>query len=245
MDAKVGDWVVTPRRGKPVEINALFYNALRLLGCWLADEEGGTYGTARTLPLRSVEVEAAAGRLRESFNRRFWNAALNCLYDVVDAQDGAHAGSDDPSIRPNQMFAISLPHPVLDPSRWSPVMQIVRDRLLTPFGLRSLAPGHPDYKPRYDGDLRSRDAAYHQGTVWSWLVGPFVDAWLKTFPDDKAGVARAFEGLRRELAEACLGTVSEIFDAEAPFNPRGCVAQAWGVAEILRGLVVANNEGAL
>jgi len=118
----------------------------------------------------------------------------------------------------------------------------VRDRLATPFGLRSLAPGHPDYKPRYDGDLRARDAAYHQGTVWGWLIGPFVDAWLRAFPDDRAGARRLLTGLDTELAEACIGTVSEIYDAEPPFTPRGCVAQAWSIAEALRAICLTQES---
>jgi glycogen debranching enzyme len=116
-------------------------------------------------------------------------------------------------------------------------MQVVRDRLLTPFGLRSLAPGHPDYKAKYYGDLRSRDAAYHQGTVWTWLIGPFVDAWLKVHPDDRAGARRLLQGFEAHQSEACVGSISEIFDADPPFIPRGCVAQAWSVAEVLRCLV--------
>jgi glycogen debranching enzyme len=135
------------------------------------------------------------------------------------------------------VFAISLPHPVLDQARWEPVLGVVRERLLTPVGLRSLAPGHPDYKPRYYGDLRSRDAAYHQGTVWGWLVGPFVDAWLKLHPDDRAGARRCLEGFVPHLGEACIGSLSEVFDAEPPFTPRGCIAQAWTVAEVLRAWV--------
>jgi glycogen debranching enzyme len=125
---------------------------------------------------------------------------------------------------------------VLDEARWPAVMDIVAERLLTPFGLRSLAPGHPDYKPTYDGDLRSRDAAYHQGTVWAWLIGPFVDAWLKVHPGDRNGARRVLEGFDRHLSEACVGSISEIFDAEPPYIPRGCVAQAWSVAEVLRCL---------
>jgi len=242
MDAKVGDWVVTPRRGKAVEINALFYNALRLLAQWLKEEEAGTWGPARELDLRAGDVDARAARLQQSFNRRFWNAADDCLFDVVDAQDGAHAGGDDPSVRPNQLLAISLTHPVLERARWESVLSVVRERLVTPFGLRSLAPGLPDYKPRYDGDLRARDAAYHQGTVWGWLIGPFVDAWLKTFPGDRAGARRFLVGLEKELSEACLGTISEIFDAEAPFSPRGCVAQAWSVAEAMRALCASGED---
>ena len=132
------------------------------------------------------------------------------------------------------MLAISLPHPVLARERWEPVMRIVRDRLLTPVGLRSLAPGDPDYKARYFGDLRARDAAYHQGTVWGWLVGPFVDAWLKVYPDDLDGRAARASRFVPHLDEACIGSISEVFDAEEPFTPRGCIAQAWSVAEVLR-----------
>ncbi len=236
MDAKVGDWVVTPRRGKAVEINALFYNALMLLAGWLAEEEAA--GRADGWTLRAEEVTARAARLRDSFNRRFWNPRTGCLYDVVDGEPDAQGTRDDPSIRPNQVLAISLPRPVLDPTHWPAVMNTVSTLLATPFGLRSLAPGHPDFKPRYDGDLRARDAAYHQGTIWGWLIGPFVDAWRKTFPDDHQGAHRLLDGLEQELSAACIGTISEIYDAEAPFLPRGCTAQAWSVAEALRAIVV-------
>ncbi|HVL66982.1 MAG TPA: amylo-alpha-1,6-glucosidase [Vicinamibacterales bacterium] len=224
MDAKVDDWVVTPRRGKAVEINALWYNALRLLEGWLRDT-----GTT----VEGVDVEAQARRVHESFNRRFWSDELGHLFDVVDGEAG-----DDPACRPNQVFAISLDHPVLARERWNPVMDVVRERLLTPVGLRSLAPGHPDYKSRYYGDLRSRDAAYHQGTVWGWLIGPYVDAWSKVHPDDIAGARRLLEGFEQHLTEACVGSISEIFDAEEPYVPRGCVAQAWSVAEVLRCLAM-------
>ncbi|MBI2869250.1 MAG: glycogen debranching enzyme family protein [Chloroflexi bacterium] len=220
MDAKVGDWVVTPRRGKPVEINALWYNALRLLEGWVREERG------------EAEARFLAGhaeRARESFNRRFWNPEGGYLYDVIDGENG-----DDPACRPNQVLAVSLPHPVLEPERWRPVLDIVTDRLLTPVGLRSLAPGHPDYKPQYFGDVRARDAAYHQGTVWAWLIGPYIDAWLKLHPDNPAGARRLLGGLVRHLNDACLGSISEVFDAEPPFTPRGCIAQAWSVAEVLR-----------
>jgi predicted glycogen debranching enzyme len=230
MDAKVGDWVVTPRRGKAVEINALFYNAIRLLEGWLRDGDDADHRR------RADELGARAAALHAAFNRRFWYEAGGHLHDVVDVE--GVAGALDSSLRPNQLLAVSLPHPVLERARWQPVLRAVCDRLATPFGLRSLAPGHPDYKPRYDGDLRARDAAYHQGTVWGWLVGPFVDAWEKTLPDDRAGARGRLHGLEAELANACVGTISEIFDAEPPYTPRGCAAQAWSVAEAIRALVL-------
>ena len=123
---------------------------------------------------------------------------------------------------------------MLEKTRWPAVVRAVQERLLTPVGLRSLAAGEPDYKPRYFGDLRARDAAYHQGTVWAWLIGPFVDAWTKCFPDDRAGAALLIDGFRNHMGEACVGSISEVFDAEAPYTPRGCIAQAWSVAEVLR-----------
>jgi predicted glycogen debranching enzyme len=237
MDAKVEDWVVTPRRGKPVEINALFYNALRLLERWLRD--GLRQGGVPAHGLDPDELGRRADALRIAFNQRFWYADGGYLYDVVDAE----GGGNDASFRPNQVLAIALPNPILDRERWRPVLEQVSARLCTPYGLRSLAPGHPDYKPRYDGDLRARDAAYHQGTVWGWLMGPFIDAWLRTFPDDREGARRLLAGLDRELNEACVGTISEIFDAEPPFTPRGCVAQAWSVAEALRAEVLLGQQG--
>ncbi len=224
MDAKVEDWVVTPRRGKAVEINALWYNALRLMAGWLK-EEGQEADMHR--------MNATADRVRESFNRRFWYEQGGYLFDVVDAENG---GNDD-ACRPNQVFAISLDHPVLDEARWESVMKVVTDRLLTPVGLRSLAPGHPDYKAKYYGDLRARDAAYHQGTVWAWLIGPYVDAWLKLNPGKKAEAREFLVGFVAHLDEACVGSISEVFDAEAPYTSRGCVAQAWSVAEVLRSWV--------
>jgi predicted glycogen debranching enzyme len=227
MDAKVGDWVVTPRRGKAVEINALWYNALCVLTRWISERDG----------------ESAAGpwrehadRVRVSFADRFWSDNLGHLYDVVDGEEG-----DDGACRPNQLFAISLPHPVLDQAHWASVLQVVADRLVTPVGLRSLAPGHPDYKAHYHGDIFARDAAYHQGTVWAWLIGPFIDAWLRVYPDDVAGARRWLTGFETHLGEACVGSISEVFDAEAPFLPRGCVAQAWSVAEVLRSWVRVTN----
>ncbi|HYE13685.1 MAG TPA: amylo-alpha-1,6-glucosidase [Pyrinomonadaceae bacterium] len=221
MDAKCDGWVVTPRRGKAVEINALWYNALRLLEGW-ARRLGGDEA-ARPL------AEAAA-RAYRSFNERFWYEEGGHLYDVVDGDDGR----DDPACRPNQLLAFSLGHPVLERSRWESVLKVAREQLLTPTGLRSLSPRHPDYRPNYHGDLRTRDAAYHQGTVWAWLIGPFIDAWLKTYPQDRAGARRLLEGFAPHLNEAGVGSVSEIFDAEPPYTPRGCIAQAWSVAEVLR-----------
>jgi predicted glycogen debranching enzyme len=223
MDAKCDGWVVTPRRGKAVELQALWYHALKVLEGWVREERGEA---------ATAHVTAAADRAREAFNARFWYRDGGWLYDVVDGERG-----DDPSLRPNQLLAISLPNPILDRRRWGPVLEAVRAQLLTPVGLRSLSPDHPDYKPNYHGDLRTRDAAYHQGTVWSWLIGPWVDAWLALHPDDRAGARAALDGLLAHLGDACVGSISEVFDAEAPFTPRGCIAQAWGVAELLRVLV--------
>jgi glycogen debranching enzyme len=226
-----------------------------LLQRWLRETESEVVGN-----LRAEEVAARAATLRASFNRRFWYAPGGYLYDVVDgegASDGDSEGSagdnagnvgnvgrmrDDASLRPNQLLAISLPNPVLEPNRWEAVLRVVTDQLVTPFGLRSLAPGHPHYKPRYDGDLRARDAAYHQGTVWGWLVGPFVDAWVKVHPDDREGANRLLDGLEEQLGKACIGTISEICDAEPPFAPRGCVAQAWSVAEAIRVLSLIQGQ---
>ncbi len=220
MDAKVDDWVVTPRRGKAVEINALWYNALKLLEGWLSEQnESG----------KAARVAKCAAQARESFNARFWYEPGKHLFDVVDGP-----GGDDAACRPNQLLAFSLKHPILDEARWPAVLEVARDKLLTPVGLRSLSPDHKDYKPKYDGDLRARDAAYHQGTVWAWLIGPFIDAWLKVHPDDLAGAGKCLDGFKPHLREACIGSISEIFDAEPPFSPRGCIAQAWSVAEVLR-----------
>jgi predicted glycogen debranching enzyme len=220
MDAKVDDWVVTPRRGKAVEINALWYNALRLLEGWVREERGEQ---------AAKSFGEYADQVYVSFNRRFWYDKEGYLYDVIDGPQG-----HDTACRPNQVLAISLSHPVLDQTHWEAVLNVVRQRLLTPVGLRTLAPGHPDYKAKYFGDLRARDAAYHQGTVWPWLIGPFIDAWLRVYPTDRARARSFLEGLVPHLGEACLGTISEIFDADPPFTPRGCVAQAWSVAEMLR-----------
>jgi predicted glycogen debranching enzyme len=220
MDAKVDGWVVTPRRGKAVEINALWYNALRTLASFyqLLDE-----------PAEAATLDTEADRVKRSFNSRFWSDSLGYLYDVVDGEAG-----DDDACRPNQLFAIALDHPVLERQYWNAVIETARNRLLTPVGLRSLAPGHADYSPVYSGDLRARDAAYHQGTVWGWLIGPFIDAWLKCHPDDHAGARQMLQGFVTHLDDFGVGSIAEIFDAEEPYTPRGCIAQAWSVAEVLR-----------
>jgi predicted glycogen debranching enzyme len=222
MDAKVGDWVVTPRRGKAVEINALWYNALCLLSAWLDEEEPG----------RGSEYADLARRTRQSFNQRFWNAERNFLFDVVDGESGGGKPGNDPVCRPNQLFAISLENPVLDEKYQAAVVDAATRFLLTPVGLRSLAPGEPDYRETYDGDLRSRDAAYHQGSVWAWLIGPYIDALAKVSPE--RCTREMLKGFEAQLTQACVGSISEIFDAEKPHTPRGCIAQAWSVAEVLR-----------
>ncbi len=231
MDAKCDDWVVTPRRGKAVEINALWYNALVVLATW-----------ERTLGRESeaVELERRAERAQASFNARFWYAQGNHLYDVIDGPDDAETRL----LRPNQLFAISLPHPVLDPARWPAVLAAVEKTLLTPVGLRSLAPGSPGYQPNYHGDLRTRDAAYHQGTVWSWLIGPYVDALLRAQPGSRDAARASLRGLIDHFRAGGIGQIPEIFDAEPPFLARGCVAQAWGVAELLRGIGKTSDASA-
>ncbi|MGQ0560513.1 MAG: amylo-alpha-1,6-glucosidase [Gemmatimonadota bacterium] len=220
MDAKCDDWVVTPRRGKAVEINALWYNALCVLEKLL--RQAGDQAHAH-------EIAQRAARVKISFNRRFWYREGSYLYDVVDGDSG-----DDPACRPNQVFAISLPHPVLDNARWQAVADVVEKKLLTPFGLRSLAPDHPDYQTNYHGDLRTRDGAYHEGTVWGWLIGPFVDMWIKLYPERRREARAFLLGLVDHLDDFGVGSVAEIFDAEPPHRPRGCIAQAWSVAELLR-----------
>ncbi|MCL5047097.1 MAG: amylo-alpha-1,6-glucosidase [Actinobacteria bacterium] len=230
MDAKVDDWVVTPRCGKPVEINARWYNALRLMA-GLAARFG-----------KEDRYSAAAGKVRESFNREFWNPGAGCLYDVAGE-------APDPSIRPNQIIAISLPHSVLDREREKAVVDRAWRDLYTPHGLRSLAPQDPRYRGTYRGNRVERDAAYHQGTVWGWLAGPFVTAFCKVYGHTASArqIARTFlSPFRAHLRHAGLGSISEIFDGDAPHTPRGCVAQAWSVAEVLRAYVeegLAEEEG--
>jgi predicted glycogen debranching enzyme len=216
MDAKVDDWVVTPRTGKPVEINALWYNALRCMA-----------GFARRLDESPDRYEELAGRARVGFER-FWNAEADYCYDVIDGPNG-----DDPALRPNQLFAVSLPHSPLTPEQQRAVVDACSRHLLTAHGLRSLAPDDPAYVGRYGGGRHRRDAAYHQGTVWGWLIGPFVTAHLRVHRDPQ--LARSFLApLLHQLATHGVGSLSEIFDGDPPFTPRGCIAQAWTVAEVLR-----------
>ncbi|MBM4107919.1 MAG: glycogen debranching protein [Phycisphaerae bacterium] len=218
MDAKCGEWVVTPRIGKPVEIQALWVNALSVAARWS--------------PARAEAARSAT----EAFNARFWNAALGCLFDVVDADH--RRGAVDDAVRPNQVLAVGgLPVPLLTGARAASVVRTVRERLWTPLGLRTLDPGHPSYQPRYQGDQRSRDGAYHQGTVWPWLMGAFVEAHLRVAGGAPASLEEAgamLAGLRAHVGEAGLGHVSEVFDADPPRRPAGCPFQAWSVAELIR-----------
>ncbi len=228
MDAKVGDWVVTPRRGKAVEINALWYNALRLLADWLREAERP--GSRRTRSLcergaRFLQSPLLVRGRRLSLRRRRWRERRRCRVPTEpDLRDLARPSGP----RPGALGGGRRPR--------------CTRTLLTPVGLRSLAPGDPDYKPRYFGDLRARDAAYHQGTVWAWLIGPFIDAWLKVHPDDRAAARHFLDGFEPHLGEAGIGSISEVFDAEPPFTPRGCIAQAWSVAEVLRCLAKTAEE---
>ena len=222
MDAKVGDWIVTPRIGKPVEIQALWYNALGVMEA-LAIKFGDSSSAEHFAEM--------AERAKASFNRQFWNEAAGCLFDVVNGDDR------DVSIRPNQIFAISLPHSMLNADQAKQIVAVVERELLTPVGLRSLSANDPDYIGIYQGDMRSRDGAYHQGTVWPWPMGAFITAYLKVNGQSKTARKQArkwIDGFQAHLNEACLGQVSEIFDGDAPHLAKGCVAQAWSVAELLR-----------
>ncbi|HLH00145.1 MAG TPA: amylo-alpha-1,6-glucosidase [Bryobacteraceae bacterium] len=225
MDAKVGDWVVTPRQGKPVEIQALWYNALCVME-----------HLARVFdkPDQAAHYAALAAQARASFESVFWNEREGCLYDVLGPS------GPDASIRPNQIFAVSLPHAVVEDDKARRIVDVVEWELLTPYGLRTLSPRDPSYKGRYAGDPRSRDAAYHQGTVWPWLLGPFLSAYLKVHGHDDAVRERAgrfLDPLRNHLWQAGLAQISEVFDGDVPHYPAGCIAQAWSVAEVLRAYI--------
>ena len=224
MDAKVGDWVVTPRTGKAVEINALWINALETMR-----------QSARLLDEPFAPYEKLASQATASF-AKFWNAPRGCCYDVLDSP----GIGNDALLRPNQIFAVSLPVCPLSAAQQKSVVDVCAQQLLTSHGLRSLAPGEPGYRGHYGGDQRSRDGAYHQGTTWGWLLGPFALAHLRVY-GDRAAAFRMLEPLGRQIYAYGLGTVGEIFDGDAPFAPRGCIAQAWSVAELLRVWHVAAN----
>lgn len=227
MDAKVGDWVVTPRIGKPVEINALWHHALTVMT---------TLGERLGDPEAAGRYQVLAAQARDSFRRRFWYAAGGYLYDVVDGPDG-----DDAALRPNQIFAVSLSADLLDAEQAAAVVAVCQRELLTPIGLRSLSAGSDAYIGSYRGGPVERDGAYHQGTVWSWLIGPFALAHFRVH-GQRAEARGMLAGLGSHLAEACVGSISEIFDADAPHAPRGCCAQAWSVAEVLRAWFLLGEQ---
>jgi predicted glycogen debranching enzyme len=208
MDARSEGRPVTPRHGKAVEVNALWYNALRLMAGW-AGERGDA--------ARQMQYAALADWAARSFAAAFWNQEAGCLFDLPGCAQ----------IRPNQIFAAALAHPLLDPSRRRALLATVRRHLVTPYGLRSLAPEDPDYRGRYEGGPAERDACYHQGTVWPWLAAPFAIAWEREF-----GEPFAFPALEQELAQGCLGHVAEIYDGDAPHQRRGAPAQAWSLAAL-------------
>ena len=221
MDVRVGDWVATPRHGKPVEINALWYNALRIMEslCEKFDEDASAYRTR-------------ANQVKESFNAKFWDSSHQCLFDVVDGDE------PDDHIRPNQIYAVSLPFSLLPEEQEKAVVALVEKELFVGCGLRSLAPDHPDYHGIYCGALAKRDAAYHQGTAWGFLLGGFFSAYMKVNHHSSSAAenaVRMLEPVRKHLSDSgCIGSISEIFDGDAPHNPRGCYAQAWSVGEVLR-----------
>lgn len=221
MDVRVGDWVATPRHGKPVEINALWYNALRIMEslCEKFDEDASAYRTR-------------ANQVKESFNAKFWDSSNQCLFDVVDGNE------PDDHIRPNQIYAVSLPFSLLPEEQEKAVVALVEKELFVGCGLRSLAPDHPDYHGIYCGALAKRDAAYHQGTAWGFLLGGFFSAYMKVNHHSSSAAenaVRMLEPVRKHLTDSgCIGSISEIFDGDAPHNPRGCYAQAWSVGEVLR-----------
>ena len=222
MDAKIGDYVVTPRNGKPVEINALWYCALNTMAHF-----------AELLEFRNEhdKFSTAAEEVKSSFARLFWNSEARCLFDRV-IHDVA-----DLSMRPNQIIAIALPESILSSEQERDVVKSVERDLLTPFGLRTLSRKDPKYIGRYEGDQNSRDLAYHQGSAWPWLLGPFIKAYIRTADDSQSArkaAGRLLEPVRTHIAEAGLGFISELFDGDPPYHPRGCIAQAWSVAEVLR-----------
>ena len=221
MDAKIGDWVVTPRMGKPVEIQALWYNTLNIFSKLL--EMNGQEEDARIVCID-------ANKAKKSFLQKFWFEEGRYLYDVIDEKE-----NPDATLRPNQLFAISLPFALIEGEQAEAVLKIMEEQLYTPVGLKSLPKSDVHYVPVYGGDTYHRDSSYHEGTVWSWLLGPYIDALMKSESENKKAKAKkVIEDFKYHLNEGCIGSVSEIFDADEPHHPRGCVAQAWGVAEILR-----------
>jgi predicted glycogen debranching enzyme len=227
MDAKIGDWVVTPRSGKPVEIQALWYNALKIFEVLLL--LNGESAQASVVHQKSDQA-------KNSFQQKFWYPGGNYLYDVIDEE-----GNPDTSLRPNQVFAISLPYPLVEGGKASSILKVTEEKLYTDFGLRSLSPDDPRYSGHYGGTVLSRDSSYHQGPVWSWLIGAYIEAQIKTVGKSfKAKASTIVQKFANQLGEGCIGSVSEIFDGDPPHHPGGCVAQAWGVAEILRVLKTYN-----
>ncbi|MDH5362832.1 MAG: hypothetical protein OEW84_05935, partial [Aigarchaeota archaeon] len=221
MDVVVEGRAVTPRLGKPVEINALWYNALKCMEFFTTILDKG----------QSSDYRRMAEEAEKSFNRVFWNDRERCLYDCVGV------GGRDESMRPNQIFAISLPYPVVSGSKQLDMLEAMERDLLTPFGLRSLSPRDPLYVGRYTGNAKSRDSAYHQGTVWAWLIGPYVTASVRARgrgEDVRSEAKRVLDRFYSHFTQAGIGTVSEIFDGDPPHTPRGCISQAWSVAEIMR-----------
>ena len=224
MDAKIGDWVITPRHGKPIEVNALWYNALKTM-----EKLSKIFGSEEDTENYAYKAEMC----KESIIDKFWNPDKECLYDCISPNC-----QPDAKIRPNQIFALSLPYSIFPARQEKLILNTVKEKLLTPYGLRSLDPADPGYKGIYDGDPTSRDSAYHQGTVWSWLIGPFISAYLKVNGRNEENI-KAARGMLEPLIEhmnssAGLGCVSEIFDGDYPHLPRGTILQAWSVAEILR-----------
>lgn len=225
MDAKVLDWVVSPRRGKPIEVNALWYNALRLMADWRC---------RAGLPFE--HYSEMASQARAAAVQRFWYAPGGYLYDVIDGPEG-----DDSTLRPNQVLALGLVYPLFEGEQAKSAFETVTAQLLTPVGLRTLSPKDPRFQPHFGGDQRARDGAYHMGTVWPWLLGPYLDAHYRIYRD-RAKIRRLLQAFVDHLSDAGLGTISEIFEPEPPFRPAGCIAQAWSVAEILRHAMTAQRR---
>jgi predicted glycogen debranching enzyme len=230
MDGHVGGVPVTPRAGKPVEISALWFNALKIME---------SFAKALGKSQEEEDYKTTSEKVGVSFNEKFWNESSACLYDYLVDDKG------DPKVRPNQIFAVSLPFPVLKQDRWKDVLRTIDSELLTPVGLRTLSPSDPEYKKQYIGGKDDRDRAYHQGTVWPWLFGAYVTAYVKTYgtdPKTLAFIQQLYAPFKKRMEEAGIGTLSEIYDGDPPHYPRGCISQAWSVAEILRSYVRDANQ---